>query len=95
MVAGWPAEGEAARERRRPGRAGHPVGGGRRRGRGEGGDDGRAARRRAWLAAVAVEGSGDGAGAGDGGGVAPEEEIAEELKGHALSGRNAVEQGVA
>ena len=27
VVAGWPAEGEAARERRRPGGAGSPVGG--------------------------------------------------------------------
>ena len=42
-----------------------------------------------WAAAEAAEA----AGAGDGGGVAPEEEIAEELEGHALSGRNAVEQG--
>ena len=41
-----PAEGAAARESRRPGRAGQPVGGGRRRGRGES----CAARQRARLA---------------------------------------------
>ena len=57
---GWPAKGEAAWERRRPGGAGHPVGGGRRRGRGEGIDagNGRAARRQEWLVSAAAEGGG-------------------------------------
>ena len=48
-----PAEGEAARERRRPGRAGAPVGG-----CGGGGEKKAAARWRAWLGLAAAEGGG-------------------------------------
>jgi len=47
VVAGWPAEGEVAQERRRPGGAEHLVGGGRRRGRGESGSSGAVDGRRA------------------------------------------------
>ena len=69
-----PAEGKAARECRRPGRAGAPVDGG-----GGGGAKASAARRRAWLGLAAAEGGGGGAGAapeprevGVGGGATPE-----------------------
>jgi len=56
-----PAEGKAARERRRPGRARAPVGGGC-----DGGEKAAAARRRACLGLAAVQGGGGGAGGGAG-----------------------------